>query len=215
MIFSHSWSAYLRASAVILLMVTLVACGNANTTDPTQNSGPFATFLKDVEFFNIAHPVAVVETDQGTFAIELYKTQAPNSVAHFIAQAIDTRYDGSSVYNTISNFAVYLGDKSGAAKEALDVEPINLETHPDLKHDSAGVVGLVHESGAQCVSSPNKEQCAKDSLNSAKTFFYITLSPQPTLDGSYAVFGKVAKGLEIVKGLRKGNKITKITILQK
>lgn len=213
MSFSSSALRLFRLSSISFLALAITACGSADTTNPAASAGPFATFLEGVELFNVKDPIAIVETDQGTFAIELLKNQMPNSVAHFISVATTGHYDTSTVYNTVNNFAVYMGDKSGAMTEARDVDPLPLETHPDISHDAAGVVGFVHQSGAQCVTSPNKEQCAKDALNSAKTFFYITLSAQPSLDGSYAPFGKVVKGLEIVKALNRGNKIQKVTIV--
>lgn len=213
--FSSSSFRALRVLSISFLVLAITACGSTAGTSNTIENGPFAVFLQGVEVFNTQDPLAIVETDQGTFAIELLKNQFPNSVAHFIAVATSAHYDNSTVYNAINNFAVYMGDKSGSAQEVSDVNTLPLETHPDIQHNTAGVVGFVHQSGAQCVSSPNKEQCAKDALNSAKTFFYVTLSAQPSLDGSYAPFGKIVKGLEIVKNLHRGNKINKVTIVSR
>ena len=215
MIILQSLLRRLSALLIIFCLLIITGCGSGDTTPDPTTEGPFATFLKDIELFNLADPIAIVETDQGTFAIELYKTHMPNSVARFTELALAQRYDASKVYNTVNNFAVYMGDKSGTGTEASDVKPLALETHPDITHATDGMVGFVHQSGAQCVSSPNKAQCSQDALNSAKTFFYITLAPTPSLDNTYAVFGKVVKGLQIVKNLRKGNVIQKVTIVER
>jgi cyclophilin family peptidyl-prolyl cis-trans isomerase len=50
--------------------------------------------------------------------------------------------------------------------------------------------------------------------NSASSQFYFTLDPVPNLDMEYAVFGKVVDGLPVVKALRKGDKMTKVSIVE-
>jgi len=49
-------------------------------------------------------------------------------------------------------------------------------------------------------------------LNSASCQFYICLAPQPGLDGSYVVFGKVLEGMDAVKQLRAGDTIKRVSI---
>jgi len=48
--------------------------------------------------------------------------------------------------------------------------------------------------------------------DSASAQFYIALKPLPELDGRYAVFGQVTKGLEVVDAIRKGDRITKASL---
>lgn len=214
MIASHLSSFRLvKISTVLSLSFFVIACGQEATPEPT--AGPFAEFVKDLELFNQTDPIAVVETDVGTFAIELLNVQMPNSVAHFVKNVSEKRYENSLVYSVALGFATYMGDKSGALKEPGDVTSLTLETHPDIKHDAAGIVGFVHETGSRCTTAPNPQECAKSALNSAKTFFYVTLNAEPSLDNIYAPFGRVVKGLEIVRNLKKGNKITKITVVQR
>jgi cyclophilin family peptidyl-prolyl cis-trans isomerase len=51
--------------------------------------------------------------------------------------------------------------------------------------------------------------------NSASSQFYICLADLPSLDGGYAVFGKVVEGMDNVMKLRQGDKMTKLTLLSK
>jgi len=52
--------------------------------------------------------------------------------------------------------------------------------------------------------------------NSASTQFYITLAPAPHLDTyGFTVFGRVAKGLDVVEKIRVNDKITKATVVKK
>ncbi len=58
-----------------------------------------------------------------------------------------------------------------------------LEASPSLRHNAAGVVAMAH----------------MQSLDSGRAVqFYITLSPQPSLDDKYTVFGGVISGMNVV-----------------
>jgi len=43
--------------------------------------------------------------------------------------------------------------------------------------------------------------------------WFITHSPTPHLDGSYSIFGKVVKGMEVVHGIEVGDTIISVTVL--
>jgi len=49
--------------------------------------------------------------------------------------------------------------------------------------------------------------------NSASAQFYIALEALPELDGHYAVFGRVVRGMEVVDGLQQGDRIVKASLL--
>ena len=48
--------------------------------------------------------------------------------------------------------------------------------------------------------------------NSAGSQFYITMAPQPTLDGQYAVFGQVTSGMDVVRALTPGVRIISVSV---
>ena len=50
--------------------------------------------------------------------------------------------------------------------------------------------------------------------DSAGCQFYITYGAQPHLDGSYTVFGRVVAGMEHVDGIRQGDRMTSVTIVE-
>lgn len=50
--------------------------------------------------------------------------------------------------------------------------------------------------------------------NSASAQFYISLEALPELDGRYAVFGRVIRGMEIVDQLQQGDKLIRASIVK-
>jgi peptidyl-prolyl cis-trans isomerase B (cyclophilin B) len=53
-----------------------------------------------------------------------------------------------------------------------------------------------------------------ESPDSASSQFYFTLADIAFLDGNYAVFGRITKGLEIIDTIQQGDKITSAKVTQ-
>ena len=49
--------------------------------------------------------------------------------------------------------------------------------------------------------------------NSASSQFYIALKPLPELDGRYAVFGRVIRGMEVVDRLQQGDQLIRARLV--
>lgn len=93
------------------------------------------------------------------------------------------------------NFVIQGGDPSGNGTGGSG-RNIKLETSPELKHDTAGVLSMARSSHPDSASSQ----------------FYFTLAAAPHLDNGYAVFGKVTEGLDNVLALREGDRMTQVTL---
>jgi cyclophilin family peptidyl-prolyl cis-trans isomerase len=142
----------------------------------------------------VSKPTAVIVTDKGEFRFELFAEQAPVTVENFIGLAQSDFYDGLIFHRYEPGFVIQGGDPRGDGTGGSG-KTIPLETHPDLIHDE-GAVGMARSSDP----------------NSASSQFYITLAPANFLDGNYAVFGKVISGLDVVKSLRAGDKMVRVSI---
>jgi len=136
-----------------------------------------------------------IETNKGVIKFALYEEDAPITTANFVKLAQSGFYDGLTFHRVVPGFVIQggcpLGTGTGSSKDR-----ISLETSPALKHDDAGVVAMARS------SDPNSASCQ----------FYITLAAVPHLDGDYAVFGRVTEGLDVVKSIRQGDKLTKVTV---
>ena len=52
------------------------------------------------------------------------------------------------------------------------------------------------------------------SPDSAGSQFYICFKPAPFLDGKYTVFGNVTSGMEVVDGIKVGDKMKSVKIVE-
>lgn len=136
-----------------------------------------------------------IDTEKGTIKFALYEEDAPITAANFVKLAESGFYDGLKFHRVVSGFVIQGGCPLGTGTGSSD-KTIPLETSPNLRHDDAGVVAMARS------SDPNSASCQ----------FYITLSSQPSLDGGYAVFGRVTEGMDVVKNIKQGDKMTRVAV---
>ncbi len=130
--------------------------------------------------------VATIRTPKGEIGVELYAAQAPLNVNSFIFLARQGWYDGTTFFRVIPGFVVQAGDPTGTAAGTPGFQCD--DEIGDLKFDAAGVVGI-----------------ANAGPNTGSSQFFITLAPQPDLDGHYTIIGKVVRGMEILQALPERN----------
>jgi len=140
---------------------------------------------------------AIIETVKGTIKAELYTDKAPITTKNFIDLADSGFYNGLKFHRVEPGFVVQGGDPKGDGTGGSG-KTIPLEINPDLKH----VKGALAMARSQ-------------NPNSASSQFYITLDETPSLDGSYAVFGKVVHGMDVVEKIKVGDKMNKVYISDK
>lgn len=130
--------------------------------------------------------VATIRTDRGDIVMELYASKAPANVNSFIFLAREGWYDGTTFFRVIPGFVVQAGDPTGTAAGQPGFQCD--DEISDLRFDAAGVVGI-----------------ANAGPNTGSSQFFITLAPQPDLDGHYTIIGKVTKGMDILQALPERN----------
>ncbi len=137
----------------------------------------------------------VIETNKGTIKFGLYEKDAPITTKNFVDLVERKFYDGLKFHRVVPEFVIQGGDPNGDGSGSLN-ETIKLEVSPELKHDAAGVVAMARR------PDPDSASCQ----------FYITLAAQPGLDMSYAVFGRVTEGLDVVKKIKMGDVMNTVRI---
>ncbi len=138
--------------------------------------------------------VATFDTDKGTIRIELFADKTPKTVANFEKLVSSNFYDGLIFHRVIPDFMVQGGCPEGRGTGGPGYK-FEDEFHPDLKHDSPGVLSMAN-------AGPN--------TNGSQ--FFITHLPTPWLDGKHSVFGKVIEGQDVVDAIRQGDQMKTVTI---
>lgn len=124
----------------------------------------------------------------GIIEIELYPETAPITVKNFEKLVSEGFYDGIIFHRVISGFMIQGGDPLGMGYGGSD-EKIKGEFLAN------GVVNkLSHTRGVVSMAR------AQDP-NSASSQFFICHADASFLDGQYAAFGKVTKGMEVVDAI--------------
>ena len=121
----------------------------------------------------------------GEIAFELYHDVAPQSVRNFVELARDGFYDGLKFHRIISGFMIQggcpQGEGTGNPGYPIFGEFDDNGFENDLSH-TRGVFSMARSAN----------------FNSAGSQFFICHGDPQFLDGSYAAFGMVTDGLDIV-----------------
>lgn len=135
---------------------------------------------------------ARIETSRGTIVVALYPDEAPLTVWNFAQLAESGFYDGLQVHRVVPDFVVQDGDPRGDGTGGPGWT-IPDEINP-LRY-TEGALGMAH-------AGPD----------TGGSQWFITLSPQPHLDGIHTVFGSVSRGQHVLRDIRPGDRIEHITI---
>ena len=132
------------------------------------------------------NPIVTFTMENGdVMKAELYPDVAPNTVNNFISLVKKGFYDGLIFHRVIAGFMIQGGDPEGSGMGgpgySIKGEFNQNRFKNDLKH-SAGVLSMAR------AMHPD----------SAGSQFFIMHKTSPHLDGSYAAFGKVIEGMDVV-----------------
>ena len=134
----------------------------------------------------MANPIVTFEMENGTIMkAELYPEVAPNTVNNFISLVKKGFYDGLIFHRVIPGFMIQGGcpDGTGMGGPGYGIKGEFSQNgfKNDLKH-TEGVLSMARAMGP----------------NSAGSQFFIMHKTSPHLDGSYAAFGKLIEGMDVV-----------------
>ena len=135
------------------------------------------------------NPIVTIEMeDGGVMKAELYPHIAPNTVNNFLTLINKGFYDGLIFHRVIPGFMLQggcpLGEGYGDPGYSIKGEFAKNDFANDLKH-SRGVLSMARS----------------QSPDSAGSQFFIMHEDSPHLDGSYASFGLITEGLDVVDAI--------------
>ena len=138
------------------------------------------------EYLNETNPkVELVIKNFGSIKLELFPSVAPITVENFLKLVGEGFYNGLTFHRVIKGFMIQggcpLGNGTGGSKNKIKGEFFSNGVVNPLMH-TRGVISM-----------------ARSMMNdSASSQFFIMHKDSPHLDGSYAAFGVVTEGIDVV-----------------
>lgn len=184
---------------VLLGALCLTGCGSIdNNTAADRNvssaavSSPaadaesnVASDNEDSDLLSGKHHIKIKVKDYGTISVELDADVAPITVTNFVDLAKDGFYDGLTFHRIISGFMIQGGDPLGNGTGGSDKTIKGEFSENGVENSISHVRGTISMARSQ-------------DYDSASSQFFIMHKDNPGLDGQYAAFGTVTKGMEVV-----------------
>ncbi len=143
-----------------------------------------SSILNDPLIFTSPHAIITMESGD-TMAIKLHNDVAPISVENFISLASKGFYDGLIFHRVIKNFMIQGGDPTGTGTGGPGHSIIGEFGANKIENDISHVKGVL-------------SMARSNDYNSAGSQFFIVHKASPHLDGSYAAFGMLVDGFEVL-----------------
>ena len=158
--------------AILLSAMLLVACAQVPERPMAAPPDPY--------------PDVAIETNLGTFVVQLDRARAPLSVSNFLHYVNSGFYNDTSFYRVVPGFVIQGGDYTAAYREKKTAAPIPNESGNGLSN-LRGTIAMARD----------------DAPHTATAAFYINLVDNKKLDPrpdrwGYAVFGHVIQGMDVV-----------------
>lgn len=169
---------------ILLALFALALCGAASAQKPSAGAGP----------------IVVLETEKGVIEFETYPEEAPKTVAQIVGLVKKNFYNGQR-FHRVEMGLIQIGDPQSRNVLMKDWwgrndsgKAVGVAEITKKRRHVRGAVGLAY---------------AGNDPRNGTSQFYITTREHPSLDGKYAVFGKVIKGMEIVDKIKVGDQLKK------
>ncbi len=229
LLLTRALSRVLLVAVLLLSPFGLAACAGPK---PTADLGCGAGTLPCLK----GKAVVLLTTSKGEVQLSLDGDNAPLTAGNFVDLVGRGTYNGTLFHRVVKEpvpFVVQGGDPLSAdpkvnpellgsggfmdpatgQQRQIPLE-ILLAGESEPRYGAAlsapsqqGRIKLLHARGSLAMARSNDP-------NSASSQFYVALRSLPELDGRYAVFGQVTKGMEVVDRLVQGDKLIKAVVVE-
>lgn len=180
---------------MILPLLIVAGCGERAAQTPAPSVEPQSKDAQAPE--PLPDTVRIrIDTDEGPILLALDHKRAPVTTANFVAYATSGRFDGTSFYRAAPTKSADGKPIAGRGFIQGGIRRAYRKMLPPIDHEPTRLTGLRHEAGAISM--------ARAAPVGAMGEFFITASAMPAMDArgdeeGYAVFGRVAEGMETVR----------------
>jgi len=182
-----------RIAGSILVLITLLLASCAVTPSepaalkPISYSAPPPMTIDTNKQYT-----ATIETGKGNIVLELFASDVPVTVNNFVFLAREGFYDGTTFHRVIPDFMAQGGDPTGTGTGGPGYSFADEFTE------------YTHVTGALSMANAGP--------NTNGSQFFITYTPQHHLDNHHSVFGQLIEGMDVLKALKNGDAVVRITI---
>ena len=153
---------------------------------PTPKSEPF----DGTSIEKMTGQCVTLDTEQGLIVIEMLPAKAPETVRSFLNLAATGALDTTTFSRVVKGFVIQGGNLSTSDNWSAELSARMSRRLPDEPSDLKHVRGIVSMARA-------------DEPNSATTHFFILVGNGPHLDGKFAGFGRVIRGIEVADAINR------------
>ena len=178
-----SLTAIITAIVSVVLVLSIIL-----TVTITSNIDPLAKYKEDTSTAEKDYYYVAMQVEKyGVIILKLDAVNAPITVANFVKLVREGFYDGLTFHRVIDDFMIQGGDPLGTG---LGGSPNKIKG----EFTNNGVLNTIkHTRGTISMARSG------NSYNSASSQFFICNSDNVSfLDGNYAAFGQVVKGMRVV-----------------
>lgn len=188
-------------SLFFLFLATVCSTAVAQQPDAKEpaktNARPTPTPVAKAEPFDgadvtkMAGQCVTFDTEAGQIVMEMFPEQAPETVRNFLNLAATGMFDTTLFNRVVPNFIIQGGDIwSREGKVTYEIGTRARRTVIDEPNK------ILHERGIVSMARA-------DEPNTATTFFFILVGSGSHLDGKFAAFGRVTKGMDVADAINK------------
>lgn len=170
----------------------------ASTTNSTKKTKTMSTDPTTYE--KMSATSAVLKTDKGDIALELYPTDAPKTVMNFATLSKNGYYDNLTFHRVEPGFVIQGGDPNGNGSGGSSIYGAKFEDelNPNTTSYKTGYLeGVLAMANA--------------GLNTNGSQFFIMLADNTSLPKNYTIFGRVISGMDVVKKIVAGDTIQAVS----
>ncbi len=164
----------MRIAAVSILIILGATAFSAAVEKPAEN------------------PKVALETSKGRIVLELFPQQAPETVKNFLSYADSHYYDGTIFHRVIANFMIQGGGFTSEMKPKPTRGPVKNEANNGLKNDR-GTIAMAR--------TPDPHSATAQFFINVVNNDFLNHKGQTPQGWGYAVFGKVAEGMDVVDAI--------------
>ncbi len=163
-----------RPLLLVVLLLGLAACGGGKEkATSTDAFDPSTTYR------------LVLETNKGSFTIELDQKLAPNTVKSLVKLARDGFFDGTKFHRVVPGFVIQGGDPTGTGTGGPGYSTVDAPPS-DAKY-TRGVVAMA--------------KTGTEAPGTAGSQFFVVTGEDIGLPAEYAIVGKVTAGMKTVDAI--------------